>query len=106
MRPLNPHHRRSSRPLSQFPKIVARTHFAGYHQYQAFPPHSRGAFIMNALLLSVALLAPAQQPQPAPKATANDVGVLPLGADGKPLNLDFETGDLKDWTLEGEAFKG
>jgi putative membrane-bound dehydrogenase-like protein len=35
-----------------------------------------------------------------------DEGVLPLGADGKPLNLDFETGDLKDWTVEGEAFDG
>ena len=58
---------------------------------------------MNAFLLSVALLTPSQ-PTPAPKA--NDVGVLPLGADGKPLNLDFETGDLKDWTLDGEAFKG
>jgi putative membrane-bound dehydrogenase-like protein len=33
-------------------------------------------------------------------------GVLPVGEDGKPLNLDFETGDLKDWTAEGEAFKG
>src|SRR6516162_9686849 len=33
-------------------------------------------------------------------------GVLPVGADGKPLNLDFETGTLKDWTAEGEAFKG
>ena len=32
-------------------------------------------------------------------------GVLPLGADGKPLNLDFETGTLKDWTAEGEAFQ-
>lgn len=32
-------------------------------------------------------------------------GVLPLGADGKPLNLDFETGTLKDWTAEGDAFK-
>lgn len=31
-------------------------------------------------------------------------GVLPVGKDGKPLNLDFETGDLRDWTLEGEAF--
>jgi hypothetical protein len=30
----------------------------------------------------------------------------PLGADGKPLNLDFETGDLRDWTVEGEAFAG
>jgi putative membrane-bound dehydrogenase-like protein len=37
------------------------------------------------------------------KATAK--GVLPVGADGKPLNLDFETGTLKDWTAEGDAFK-
>src|ERR1051325_10109977 len=36
----------------------------------------------------------------------NDVGVLPVGADGKSLNFDFETGDLKDWTAEGDAFKG
>jgi putative membrane-bound dehydrogenase-like protein len=57
---------------------------------------------MNPLLLSVALLVPAQQPAQ-PKA---DPGVLPVGADGKPLNLDFETGTLKDWTAEGEAFKG
>ena len=34
-----------------------------------------------------------------------DAGVLPVGADGKPLNLDFETGTLKDWTAEGDAFK-
>jgi putative membrane-bound dehydrogenase-like protein len=33
-------------------------------------------------------------------------GVLPVGADGRPLNLDFETGTLKDWKAEGEAFKG
>src|SRR6516165_149820 len=31
-------------------------------------------------------------------------GVLPVGSDGKPLNLDFETGTLKDWTAEGDAF--
>ena len=37
---------------------------------------------------------------------AEDVGVLPAGADGKPLNLDFETGTLKDWTAEGDSFKG
>jgi hypothetical protein len=35
-----------------------------------------------------------------------DASVRPLGADGKPLNLDFETGTLKDWTAEGEAFNG
>src|ERR1043165_4159279 len=58
---------------------------------------------MSSLLLSVALLAPTQPPA---QPNANDVGVLPVGADGKPLNLDFETGDLKDWTAEGEAFKG
>src|SRR5947207_2956428 len=32
-------------------------------------------------------------------------GVLPLGADGKPLNLDFEEGSLKDWRAEGKAFE-
>ncbi|MBY0457691.1 MAG: HEAT repeat domain-containing protein, partial [Gemmataceae bacterium] len=57
---------------------------------------------MNGLFLSLALLTPTQPPKP----DANDAGVLPVGADGKPLNLDFETGDLKDWTAEGEAFKG
>src|SRR5207253_10768635 len=63
---------------------------------------------MNSLLLSFALLAPAQNPaaDAARLAAENDVGVLPLGADGKPLNLDFETGTLKDWTAEGTAFKG
>lgn len=52
---------------------------------------------MHALLLSLALLAPAQTPPE---------GVLPVGADGKSLNLDFETGTLKDWTIDGEAFQG
>ena len=33
-------------------------------------------------------------------------GVAPLGDDGKALNLDFETGDLKDWTATGTAFDG
>src|SRR5690242_5951144 len=36
---------------------------------------------------------------------ANDIAVLPAGADGKPLNLDFETGTLQDWSAEGDAFK-
>ncbi len=39
-----------------------------------------------------------------PKATPKE-GVLPTGADGKPLNFDFETGSLLDWTAEGDAFK-
>ena len=33
-------------------------------------------------------------------------GVLPKGPDGKPLNLDFESGDLRDWTATGDAFAG
>lgn len=32
------------------------------------------------------------------------VGVLPKNAEGRELNLDFETGDLRDWTADGEAF--
>lgn len=54
---------------------------------------------MYSALLSAALLLPAADP------ATNDVGVLPAGADGKPLNLDFETGTLKDWTADGMAFK-
>jgi putative membrane-bound dehydrogenase-like protein len=33
-------------------------------------------------------------------------GIRPLGVDGKALNLNFETGDLRDWTPTGDAFKG
>jgi hypothetical protein len=31
-------------------------------------------------------------------------GVLPAGRDGRALNTDFETGDLRDWTPAGSAF--
>src|SRR5215813_9891972 len=53
-----------------------------------------------ALLLLLAMISPlfAQKP--------DDVGVLPKGPDGKPLNLGFETGTLKDWTASGKAFEG
>lgn len=33
-------------------------------------------------------------------------GSLPTAADGRPLNLDFETGTTADWTATGEAFQG
>ena len=33
-------------------------------------------------------------------------GIAPLGADGQPLNLDFEAGTLADWSITGEAFAG
>jgi putative membrane-bound dehydrogenase-like protein len=55
---------------------------------------------------SVLLLCLALSLCPGRAAAAEPPGVLPLGADGKPLNLDFETGTLKDWTAEGEAFLG
>jgi putative membrane-bound dehydrogenase-like protein len=56
---------------------------------------------MSPLLLTLALLTPTQPADP----KADDAGVLPVGADGKPLNLDFETGTLKDWTADGTAFR-
>ena len=40
---------------------------------------------------------------PAPKAAT---AVAPASADGRRLNVDFETGDLTDWTPEGPAFDG
>ncbi|MAG55713.1 MAG: dehydrogenase [Planctomycetes bacterium] len=39
-------------------------------------------------------------------AARSSTGVAPVGLDGKPLNLDFETGDLRDWTATGTAFEG
>jgi putative membrane-bound dehydrogenase-like protein len=33
-------------------------------------------------------------------------GQLPTDANGRPLNLDFEAGSLKDWRAEGTAFQG
>ena len=35
-----------------------------------------------------------------------DVGVVPADAKGVPLNLGFESGTLKDWRAEGDAFAG
>jgi putative membrane-bound dehydrogenase-like protein len=42
---------------------------------------------------------------PTPAASGNQPqGILPVGREGKPLNLDFEDGTLKDWTASGDAF--
>src|SRR6059058_5806414 len=57
--------------------------------------------LLVCLLGGLALFAIGADTKPAEPAE----GVLPVGADGKPLNLDFETGTLKDWTAEGDAFK-
>jgi hypothetical protein len=45
------------------------------------------------------------QPQPLPPA--KELAQIPAsGADGKPLNLDFEAGSLKHWAATGTAFDG
>src|SRR6202790_4194472 len=56
-------------------------------------------------LFAALLFLPAFADEPKVAATPKE-GVLPGAGDGKPLNLDFETGTLKDWTAEGDAFKG
>jgi len=53
-------------------------------------------------LLLIALVLTAD---PVPAKTPPE-GVLPIGANGKALNLDFETGTLQDWSLDGAAFVG
>jgi len=57
-----------------------------------------------ALLALTMVLAGAAGKPSAPAAAPQ--GVLPVGANGKPLNLDFETGTLQDWHAEGDAFAG
>jgi putative membrane-bound dehydrogenase-like protein len=39
-------------------------------------------------------------------AYADAEGEVPVGADGKALNLGFETGTLEGWTASGTAFRG
>jgi putative membrane-bound dehydrogenase-like protein len=51
---------------------------------------------LSGLVAAILLVCAVQDPE----------GIAPVGADGKPLNLDFETGTLKDWTATGTAFDG
>jgi hypothetical protein len=54
----------------------------------------KSKLLLCALLGSVISSFAAQPPDP----------IKPLGTDGQPLNLDFESGTLKDWTATGDAF--
>jgi len=58
-------------------------------------------FACSAALVQVQALAQAPATPAAPDPNG---GTLPLSSAGQPLNLDFETGDLKDWTPTGDAF--
>src|SRR5262245_59491784 len=56
--------------------------------------------LLTGLTLVPVVAAPPGAPAEPPE------GVLPKGPDGRPLNFDFETGTLKDWVAEGDAFQG
>ncbi|MEX2176126.1 MAG: PVC-type heme-binding CxxCH protein [Pirellulaceae bacterium] len=61
------------------------------------------------LTLTLAPIAALAQDQPAGNPLnepQGDAGVVPVGADGKPLNLNFETGTLAGWQAEGKAWEG
>lgn len=59
-----------------------------------------------AVVILLVILLPLPSAQDKKSAATPPEGVLPTAADGRPLNLDFESGTLKDWTAEGEAFQG
>jgi putative membrane-bound dehydrogenase-like protein len=48
---------------------------------------------------------PAENSQAAREKPHDEDGFLATAADGRVLNLDFEKGDLSDWTAEGTAFE-
>ena len=54
-----------------------------------------------ALLLAVPSVTWADDPINHPEGNP---GELPVGEDGQPLNFDFETGTLEDWTATGTAW--
>ena len=66
------------------------------------PQRAAAAANANKKAAPPAAVAAASADAPNPNLPGN--GVLPVGKDGKPLNTDFETGDLRDWTAKGDAF--
>ncbi len=85
--PVKRHDGTDAKPIKDRPR-------AGRIGFQHLSRNNEPVFIRKARIRE---LKPAAAP-PAPD------GVRPVGADGKPLNLDFETGTLQDWTADGPAF--
>ncbi len=85
---------------------VSQAEWAAAQPKVLFPEAERNTLTARDVVVHTARAADAAKAQAAagvnpPRA---DGGVLPVGRDGKPLNLDFETGDLRDWTASGGAF--
>ena len=66
-----------------------------------------GQFHLLWLFVFLVATAFAQQPPAANPLNepVDDPGIVPVGADGKPLNLNFESGNLDGWKVEGKAFE-
>src|SRR5688500_5711724 len=61
---------------------------------------------MVRLTFSAALVLALSLNSPICTAAGSADGVLPTGADGRPLNLDLERGSLEHWLADGVAFAG
>ncbi len=61
-------------------------------------------FDLVAVIVSSIGPAAARADSPAPQPAR--AGSLPQDHNGRPLNFDFEAGNLSDWTASGDAFKG
>ncbi len=60
----------------------------------------------NMIVGLVILLGSSHVSADTPKDEPVEAGTVPTDAQGRQLNLDFETGTLADWTAEGDAFRG
>lgn len=90
------------RPQMPPGKIGLRTYSSAYHFRNIVVKAPDGKVLLEGLPdLDVGARA---KPNAGSEALTSRGGTLPTAADGRPLNFDFETGDLQDWTAEGDAF--
>ena len=69
-----------------------------------FSPSAACGFAV-ATLWTLVFASSAVSQEPDAEAQPWPEGIPARGADGRVLNLDFETGDLTDWTARGAAFR-